>query len=65
MESIEFKALNAILLCCDDAVQQIIPVKDYINLFEVYFHNGYMATVEYFPNNDGVNFHWIKELGDG
>ena len=63
METIDFKTLNTILCCCDDAVEQITPVKDYINLFELYFKNGDMATVEYFPNNDGVNFYW-KEVNN-
>lgn len=60
MENISFKVLNLILSNIDDKPSSIQPVKGYEAIYTVNFDNGEVAQVEVFPENEGINFHWIK-----
>lgn len=60
MENISFKVLNLILSNLDDKPSSIQPVQGYEDIYTVNFDNGEVAQVEVFPENDGINFHWVK-----
>lgn len=64
MENISFKVLNLILSNLDDQPSSIQPVEDYKDIYTVNFENGEVVQVEVFPENEGINFHWVKVNGD-
>lgn len=60
MENITFKVLNLILSNLDDKPSSIQPIQGYEDIYTVNFDNGEVAQVEVFPENEGINFHWVK-----
>lgn len=64
MGNISFKVLNLILSNLDDKPNSIKPVEGYEDIYTVNFDNGEVAHVEVFPENEGINFHWVKVNGN-
>ncbi len=60
MGNVSFKVLNLILSNLDDKPSSIQPVQGYEDIYTVNFDNGEVAQVEVFPENYGINFHWVK-----
>jgi len=48
----------------DDKPSSITPVQGYEDIYTVNFENGEVAQVEVFPENEGINFHWVKVNAD-
>lgn len=56
----EIEVLNLILSGLDEKVYSIQPVKNKKNTFTLKFDNREIAEVEVFPENEGLNFNWVK-----